>query len=90
MKIISLGSRILDYELNKNELFSIDESLLSIISDTKIINDIFDNNNELLTLSGIRNVKGKLVINLLNEIKWFFNYKEIFILEDKYERLIKK
>ena len=90
MNIISFGSRILDDNFNNSKTFFIDESLLSIIGDTKLIKDIFDNYNEVLTLGHIRNIKGKLVINLLNEIKYFLNYKEIFILEDKYQKLIKK
>ena len=90
MNIMSLGSTILDDKLNNSKIFSIDESLLSIISDIKLIKDIFDNYNEVSTLSDIGSVKGKLVINLLNEIKYFFNHKELFILEDKYQKLIKK
>jgi len=90
MNIMNFGSRILDDNLSNSKIFSIDESLLSIISDIKFIKDIFDNYNEVSTLSDIGRVKGKLVINLLNEIKYFLNYKDLFILEDKYQKLIKK
>ncbi|MBE6054131.1 MAG: hypothetical protein E7212_09505 [Clostridium sartagoforme] len=90
MNIMNFGSRILDDNLSNSKIFSIDESLLSIISDIKLIKDIFDNYNDVSTLSDIGSVKGKLVINLLNEIKYFLNYKDLFILEDKYQKLIKK
>lgn len=90
MKIISFGSRILESNLSNIETVFINESLLSIISDTKLIEDMFDNYKEILTLKDIRDIKGKLVINFFNEIKHFYHYKETFILEEKYKKLIKK
>ena len=90
MTTVSYGARILEENLNNDISLFIDESLLSIISDIKVIKDIFDNYDEFITLKDINNIEGKLVINLLNEIKYLFNYKDIFILEEKYKDLIKK
>ena len=90
MTTVSYGARILEENLNNDISLFIDESLLSIISDIKVIKDIFDNYDEFITLKNINNIEGKLVINLLNEIKYLFNYKDIFILEEKYKDLIKK
>lgn len=90
MTMISYGDRILNEKLRNEISFSIDESLLSIISDVKVIKDIFVNYNEFKTLKDINSIDEKLVINLLNEIKYLFKYKDIFILEEKYKNLIKK
>ena len=90
MNIISFGSKILDDNLKDNSLFSINESLLSIISDKKILEDLFNNYNEFLTLGDISDLNGKLVINLLNEIKYFYNYREVFLLENEYKKIHQK
>lgn len=90
MTMVSYGDRILNEKLKNEISFFIDESLLSIISDFKVIKDIFDNYNEFITLKDINNIEGKVVINLLNEIKYIFNYKDIYVSEEKYKDLIKK
>lgn len=90
MTMVSYGARIVDDNLNNDISFFIDKSLLSIISDFKVIKDIFDNYNKFITLKDINNIEGKLVINLLNEIKYLFNYKDIFVSEEEYKDLVKK
>ncbi|MDB1964172.1 hypothetical protein, partial [Clostridium tertium] len=64
MTMVSYGARIVDDNLNNDISFFIDKSLLSIISDFKVIKDIFDNYNKFITLKDINNIEGKLVINL--------------------------
>ena len=64
MTTVSYGARILEENLNNDISLFIDESLLSIISDIKVIKDIFDNYDEFITLKDINNIEGKLVINL--------------------------
>lgn len=90
MTIVSYGARIFNENFNKDISFFIDQSVLSIISDIKAIKDIFYNYNELITLKDITNIDGRLVINLLNEIKYILNYRDMYILEEKYKDLIKK
>ena len=48
MTTVSYGARILEENLNNDISLFIDESLLSIISDIKVIKDIFDNYDELI------------------------------------------
>ncbi|MGG7141917.1 accessory Sec system protein Asp2 [Clostridium nigeriense] len=90
MTMVSYGARIFNENFNKDISFFIDQSVLSIISDIKAIKDIFHNYNEFTTLKDITNIDGKLVINLLNEIKYLLNYRDVYILEEKYKDLIKK